>query len=201
MKTKSLWDSVTETAKGRKLYNRENLFFQFSESINKMMQDQGVSNADLADRMRVTEERITRILNGYTYNVGIYIFSDMFSALGQIVSTIEFDQFFKKVKINKLEVSMNHVYKKKPVSIEAFQMTQERISDNIDWPSWLNEAWSKEGYGSLGISFGESRVLCIETLEGTMKVSKNDWIIKGVSGEIYPCKPDIFLKIYEKVDE
>lgn len=39
----------------------------------------------------------------------------------------------------------------------------------------------------------------IGTLEGTMKASPGDWIIKGVHGEIYPCKPDIFEKTYEKV--
>lgn len=39
----------------------------------------------------------------------------------------------------------------------------------------------------------------IETLEGTMKCSKGDYIIRGVNGEFYPCKPDIFEKTYEKV--
>ena len=38
----------------------------------------------------------------------------------------------------------------------------------------------------------------IETLEGTMKADKGDWIIKGVKGEIYPCKPDVFKMTYEK---
>ena len=41
----------------------------------------------------------------------------------------------------------------------------------------------------------------IETLEGTMKASPGDWIIKGVHGEIYPCKPDIFEKTYKPLDE
>ncbi|GMG78148.1 MULTISPECIES: hypothetical protein [Bacillus] len=41
----------------------------------------------------------------------------------------------------------------------------------------------------------------IETLEGTMKASPGDWIIKGVHGEIYPCKPDIFEKTYKPFDE
>jgi hypothetical protein len=41
----------------------------------------------------------------------------------------------------------------------------------------------------------------IETLEGTMKANKGDWIIKGVNGEIYPCKPDIFEKTYVKEDD
>lgn len=39
----------------------------------------------------------------------------------------------------------------------------------------------------------------IETLEGTMKANKGDWIIKGVKGEIYPCKPDVFEMTYKKV--
>lgn len=41
--------------------------------------------------------------------------------------------------------------------------------------------------------------LSIETLEGTMRADINDYIIKGVNGEFYPCKPDIFEKTYEKV--
>ena len=40
----------------------------------------------------------------------------------------------------------------------------------------------------------------IETLEGVMKANKGDWIIKGVKGELYPCKPDVFEMTYEKVD-
>ena len=40
----------------------------------------------------------------------------------------------------------------------------------------------------------------IETLEGTMKANKGDWIIRGVKGELYPCKPDVFDMTYEKVD-
>ena len=40
----------------------------------------------------------------------------------------------------------------------------------------------------------------IETLEGTMKANKGDWIIRGVKGELYPCKPDVFDMTYKKVD-
>lgn len=97
-------------------------------------------------------------------------------------------------------------FRKKPVVIEAFQMTQERRSDNRDWPEWLNQAWNKdrETVGSLypttpsteGIS---SAVLSIGTLEGPHTVSWGDWIIQGVKGEIYPCKPDIFEATYEVV--
>ena len=41
----------------------------------------------------------------------------------------------------------------------------------------------------------------IETLEGTMKADKGDWIIRGVKGELYPCKPDVFEMTYEKVEK
>lgn len=40
----------------------------------------------------------------------------------------------------------------------------------------------------------------IETLEGVMKADKGDWIIKGIKGELYPCKPDVFAMTYEKVE-
>ena len=41
----------------------------------------------------------------------------------------------------------------------------------------------------------------IETLEGVMKANKGDWIIRGVKGELYPCKPDVFDMTYKKVKE
>ena len=41
--------------------------------------------------------------------------------------------------------------------------------------------------------------MLIETLEGTMKANIGDWIIEGINGELYPCKPDIFEKTYEKI--
>lgn len=60
-------------------------------------------------------------------------------------------------------------YRKKPVVIQAYQ-----------------------------IGMDEAEQL-IETLEGTMKASPGDWIIIGVKGEVYPCKPDIFEMTYEEV--
>jgi hypothetical protein len=42
--------------------------------------------------------------------------------------------------------------------------------------------------------------MLIPTLEGTMAAIRGDWIIKGINGEFYPCKPDIFEKTYEKMD-
>ena len=94
-------------------------------------------------------------------------------------------------------------YRKKPVVIEAFQMTPEHRASNEFWPSWMDEAWQleRETDGSLypteaGTGNGP---LSIGTLEGNLAVSWGDWIIRGVNGEIYPCKPDIFEQTYEAV--
>lgn len=96
-------------------------------------------------------------------------------------------------------------YRKKPVAIEAFQMTKERRLTNAEWPEWLNEAWNKRWPEAGAVSCedfpnsnGADR-LVIATLEGTHTVSWGDWIIRGVAGELYPCKPDIFTATYEAV--
>ena len=89
-------------------------------------------------------------------------------------------------------------YRKKPVVVEAFQMTKEKRWNNIDWPSWLHLAWNKDPHetGCLYcIEGGED--LFISTLEGQHSVSFNDFIIQGIKGELYPCKPDIFKQTYE----
>jgi hypothetical protein len=98
-------------------------------------------------------------------------------------------------------------YRKKPIVIEAFQMTKERRQDNSEWPNWLHEAWQMEHH-SIGALYASdypnsdgTDMLRIRTLEGDQLVSWNDYIIQGVQGEIYPCKPDIFEQTYEEVNE
>jgi len=95
-------------------------------------------------------------------------------------------------------------YRKKPVVIEAFQMTEERRFDNTEWPNWLNQAWNKSDFseGALSIDSDdpEKKKLVIGTLEGVHRINWNDWIIQGVKGELYACKPDIFEQTYEPVD-
>jgi hypothetical protein len=97
-------------------------------------------------------------------------------------------------------------FRKKPVVIETFQMTYERRVDNTEWPEWLNRAWNTT-WGQPGAvssedfptSNGTDR-LTIYTLEGVHTVEWGDWIIQGVKGELYPCKPDIFELTYEPVE-
>jgi len=94
-------------------------------------------------------------------------------------------------------------YRKKPVVVEAFQMTKERRLSNAEWPEWLHKAWNKRWPHAGAVSCeaypnsdGTDR-LVIKTLEGTHTVSWGDYIICGVAGELYPCKPDIFEMTYE----
>jgi hypothetical protein len=85
-------------------------------------------------------------------------------------------------------------FRKKPVEIDAVQFTGTGEScteitmflggyttNNHEWKTYTNDG----GY--------------ILTLEGRMEFSKDDWIIKGIKGEFYPCKPDIFAATYEIV--
>ncbi len=82
-------------------------------------------------------------------------------------------------------------YRKKPIVIEARQFTGWNYPELNDWitgethmyPSWVHQY----------------EEIIIPTLEGDMKASIGDYIIKGVKGEFYPCKPDIFEETYERV--
>lgn len=82
-------------------------------------------------------------------------------------------------------------YRKKPVEIDAIQW----VSENIE------KVYEMLGVGdNLIINTDEDEVKhFINTLEGKMELSWGDYIIKGVKGEFYPCKPDIFELTYEKV--
>lgn len=85
-------------------------------------------------------------------------------------------------------------YRKKPVVIEAVRFDGSS-TDHAAIRHWI------EGgeYHKPGLRTADIRNLEIETLEGVMKASPGDWIIKGVQGEFYPCKPDIFVATYEPV--
>ena len=81
------------------------------------------------------------------------------------------------------------IYRKKPVEVKAM-----RVPDYIDWEGvedlldWLGD----DAY------LNENDEIVITTLEGDMHAFTGDYVIRGVNGEFYPCKPDIFAKTYEK---
>ncbi len=85
-------------------------------------------------------------------------------------------------------------YRKKPVEIEAIQLTPETFRDVI--------AFVPIDQFGAGGQHDDGRVyVSIRTLEGTMRADEGDWIIRGVQGEFYPCKPDIFAATYEPAED
>ena len=82
-------------------------------------------------------------------------------------------------------------YRKKPIEIEAFQWTGDEYQ--LEDPVWIVDLIEE---GKVTINYPN---MFIETLEGTMKADAGDYIIRGVKGEVYPCKPDIFETTYELI--
>lgn len=87
-------------------------------------------------------------------------------------------------------------FRKKPVVVEAIQWRYDTIAN-------LNEIEKFIGYKPhyRDAVLTSKKRITIKTLEGEHKASLGDWIIKGVKGEFYPCKPDIFKETYEEVEE
>ncbi len=96
-------------------------------------------------------------------------------------------------------------YRKKPVTIEAVKFLGfdsggaaifDYDSNGQGEPGWCWGNWQNGN-----ISYSDKGGLVIKTLEGDHFASIGDYIIQGIKGEIYPCKPDIFEMTYEKVEE
>jgi hypothetical protein len=90
-------------------------------------------------------------------------------------------------------------YRKKPVVIEALQYVGDGTIQAVN--DWI-VARGGQPCGSVSITYdtGETRTsLSIETLEGTMWAQPGDYIVRGIEGEFYPCKPQIFEATYETV--
>ena len=94
-------------------------------------------------------------------------------------------------------------FRKKPVVIEAVQWTGQNLREvfaftgkHPKWNEWFENWKAYEAYVKANDS-----VFKIVTREGTMDATPGDWIIKGVKGEFYPCKPDIFAATYEAVHD
>jgi hypothetical protein len=82
-------------------------------------------------------------------------------------------------------------FRKKPIIIEAIQLNDNRS----EIEKFIGEAGYAQYYD------GETLCFVIKTLEGDMIAEPEDWIIKGIKGEFYPCKNDVFEQTYEEVKE
>lgn len=94
-------------------------------------------------------------------------------------------------------------YKKKPVVIEAIQLKVDNFDEVCEFMGETPEPKHNPDYGidEHGNTNNPYLGVYIETLEGKMLANCGDYIIKGVSGEFYPCKPDIFEKTYDIVED
>lgn len=93
-------------------------------------------------------------------------------------------------------------YRKKPVEVEAIQWTGDNtlqvirfMGQDVDFDRYME----RDKFSDY-VDYARKEGLKIHTLEGEMTASVGDYIIKGVKGEFYPCKPDIFKATYEKVE-
>jgi hypothetical protein len=89
-------------------------------------------------------------------------------------------------------------FRKKPVVIDAVQISKHMGLT----PDWFADAVTSNEVITHGLGkFGEGPIYIeIPTLEGVMRGDDGDWIIRGVKGELYPCKPDIFMTTYEPAE-
>lgn len=87
-------------------------------------------------------------------------------------------------------------YRKKPVVIEAIKLNRNFAEVAVNWIGEENISDFNLGEFSEDACYIE-----IKTLEGTMTANEGDFIIRGVKGEFYPCKPDIFQETYEEVEK
>jgi hypothetical protein len=84
-------------------------------------------------------------------------------------------------------------FRKKPIVIEAIQFTGSNCFECMHFMNRSSDIWEAE--------LQETDNPTINTLEGDFRTSPGDWIIKGIKGEFYPCKPGIFEATYEAVGE
>lgn len=91
-------------------------------------------------------------------------------------------------------------YRKKPVEIDAFRLDDRGlIVEDWFWDAVSDNRIITHDFGKRGDSYGKPAWCEIKTLEGTMTARSGDYIIRGVQGEIYPCRADIFKQTYEPV--
>lgn len=87
---------------------------------------------------------------------------------------------------------MFQTYKKRPVQVQAVQLTEKNLKEVLKFLNSLGSSDNRINSSPKGV--------VIHTLEGDMLASFGDYIIQGIHGELYPCKPDIFEKTYETVE-
>jgi len=78
-------------------------------------------------------------------------------------------------------------------------MTLSTRYTTSEWPTWLKAAWCKDPKEEGSMWASDTEGLWLRNLEGVSFVRWNDWIIQGIKGELYPCKPGIFEATYDRI--
>lgn len=149
-----------------------------ANKIKDRLKELGINRQQFAGMMKVQPSSVTKWLSGNHNFTSFTLF--------EIERQLNFDLF------NYTILDTMKKYRKKPVIIEAdqfivYQQNEHPTSKTVNgvlFPVYKDD----KGYHIL-----------IPTMEGTMRADNLDWIIRGVNGELYPCKPDIFEKTYEEV--
>lgn len=129
----------------------------------------------------------------------------------QAAEAVKNTPFEQRTILSKAEVRNRPMkYRKKPVVIEAVKITAADYnplakepwdgSPFSEFPSWLEEAVKAETITPHTRNCTDYAEWDIKTLEGTMNATPGDYLIRGVKGELYACKPDIFLELHEPVN-
>jgi hypothetical protein len=92
---------------------------------------------------------------------------------------------------------MSKKYQKKPIVVEAVQWTGYNLEEVKEFAKYVVYEIYDAGWKA-GVCPPSTKIT-LQTLEGVMTVQQNDYIIKGINGEFYPCKPDIFEKTYDEI--
>ena len=89
---------------------------------------------------------------------------------------------------------------RKTATVEAFQMTEQRRRVHDEWPDWLKAAYSQQRKTAGSVYPMMDGTLQVHTLEGPLTAQNGDYIIRGIKGELYPCKAELFEATYEAID-
>lgn len=144
----------------------------------------------------MTSKRITLSFKGETGSGKTRLIEEIKSKLSDKYTFCEVGEhtlfaYRKPLLIDEANIKNSNKFKKKPVEIEAFKLSN--VFEIGSTPVWFSEAVVN------GIAiFNDDGTFIIKTLEGYALAKIGDYIIQGVKGELYPCKPDIFELTYEK---
>lgn len=170
----------------------------YSYSMFSDLSNDGISKTYIGIKLDINDGEEKDYIYLFTYEYLVYDIKKKY------IYTYRYELFnnlFKEVNIimtNRGQSKNIKKYKKKPVIIEALEYTEDNYEYAIQFVG--KENCIVKVYDALDPNKESHKIsFAIKTLEGDMIANKGDFIIKGVNGEFYPCKPDIFWKTYEEV--